>query len=110
MQMAAYIYSFMQRLLNSNGAVVGGAGVGQQPLQGVPVVAAACKVQRIGDDVPGSAAVHIGDGAADGLQCAVDRCKAIYRIIAQVRPGAVTALALDRNMKFHSHYPLSDFR
>ena len=75
MQTAVYIYSIMQRLLNSNGAVVGGAGVGQKLLHSLRVFAGAGEGQHFRDDIVSGAAVYIGDGAADGLQSAVDRVR-----------------------------------
>ena len=84
MQTTMYIYT--EYSIKNHRAVVGGAGVLQDALQGIHVAAAATEVQRMGDDISGGAAVHIGNGAANGLQRAENGCKAIYRIAGKVRP------------------------
>ena len=66
-------------------AVIGGAGVFQNTLQSIRLIAAAPEMQRFRDNVSGSAAVHIGDSTANGLQRAVYGSKAVHRVMGQIR-------------------------
>ena len=84
MQTTMYIYT--EYSIKNHRTVIGGAGVLQDALQGIHMIAAAPEMQRMGDDVSCGAAVHIGDSAANGLQRAVYGCKAIYRIVRKVGP------------------------